>query len=122
MLFPFYAEILDRIARMDDHRKKIKVDPKMIRAMAKLARLEIRDDEIPVLMQEFNRILEIFDTLNSVDTSNAIPLMQISPFSLRIRKDMPLRSFTPNEALKASPRRDGNFINVPRVIDSGEGH
>jgi len=86
-----------------------------IRALARLARLEISDDEVAKLEKDIPSILEFVDTIQKLD----VPADAASP-TLRnvLREDVdPHESGKYTETLlSAAPAREGNRVVVKQVI------
>lgn len=103
----------------------MKVTDKDVSYVADLANLELTDQERQRMLRDLNSILDYIDRLNELDTSNVLPMAQISaagdssgeraPVSLRT--DVPLPSLPHADAMKNAPAMDGDFFKVPRVIE-----
>lgn len=86
-----------------------------IRALAKLARLDVSDDEVAKLEQEIPGILSFVETIQKADIS-AVEEKHTLRNVIRPDTD-PIESSTYTEALlKAAPAREGNRIAVKQVI------
>ena len=103
----------------------MKVTDKDVSYVADLANLELTDQERQRMLRDLNSILDYIDRLNELDTSNVLPMAQISaagdsseesaPVSLRA--DVPLPSLPHADAMINAPATDGDFFKVPRVIE-----
>ena len=92
-----------------------------VRHVAHLARLGLSDDEIVQLQGELNHVLEQFAVLADLDTDAIPPTAQTIELESILREDVVRPSLSVEEALANVPRRAGDHIVVPAVIDPGAG-
>ena len=75
-----------------------------VRHIAKLARLNIRDEELGKFSKELSAILAYVDLLQEVDTSNVEPTAQVTGLTNSFRDDVVKENITsPEELLQCSP-------------------
>jgi aspartyl-tRNA(Asn)/glutamyl-tRNA(Gln) amidotransferase subunit C len=88
-----------------------------VQRVALLARLRFTGEEDRRLTEQLGKILEYFTTLERVDTSGIEPIAHALDAVNALRDDRV--SNTPNtEALLANaPATDGNFFQVPKIIE-----
>jgi len=91
-----------------------------VRKVAKLARLELADADLPRMAEQLNRILEYVDQLQEVNTDGVEPMAHPLPVQNVFRDDEPRPSLPVDEALKNAPARAGNYFGVPAVFDSAD--
>lgn len=91
-----------------------------VRKVARLARLELPEDDLPRMAEQLNRILGYVDQLQQVDTEGVEPLAHPLPVQNVFRDDEPVPSLPPGEALKNAPNRVGDYFAVPAVFDSAD--
>ncbi|WP_319205003.1 Asp-tRNA(Asn)/Glu-tRNA(Gln) amidotransferase subunit GatC [uncultured Ilyobacter sp.] len=84
--------------------------------VAKLARLEFKDEEIQKFQIQLNDILGYIDILDEVDTDGIEPLIQVNEGIGKLREDEIKKSFTVEEALKNAPQSEADTIIVPKVV------
>ena len=95
----------------------MKIDDKLISELARLAKLNF-DKESPKDMQEdLNKIIGFVDKLSEIDTKNIEPLIYMSDEVNVLRKDDTIENISQEEALKNAPKKDSDYILVPKVID-----
>jgi aspartyl-tRNA(Asn)/glutamyl-tRNA(Gln) amidotransferase subunit C len=87
--------------------------------IAKLAKLQLSEEEIQQYQEQLGRILEDFKKLEEVDTSNVEPMKHILDVHNVFRADEPQPSVSPEEALKNAPKRRDDFFEVPKVVEKG---
>ncbi|MDR9387410.1 MAG: Asp-tRNA(Asn)/Glu-tRNA(Gln) amidotransferase subunit GatC [Balneolaceae bacterium] len=85
--------------------------------IAKLARLELTQDEAIQTQEDLNKILSYMDELNQVDTSGVEPLEHVFDFETRLRPDTPESPVPHDDALRDAPDADSDYIRVPKVIE-----
>jgi len=85
--------------------------------IARLARLGLTEDDIDRFREQLSNILENFEVLQQVDTSNVPPTAQAIPLQNVMRPDEVAPSLPPNEVLANAPRREGDFFRVRAVLE-----
>lgn len=90
-----------------------------VRHVAKLARLNISDEETRMFAEQLSAILEYVAQLEELDTSEVEPLAHCLPVHNVFREDEPRPSLSQDEALANAPHRDGAFFAVPKVLGEG---
>lgn len=94
-----------------------KINEQLIDQLSHLARLEFNDTEKQKILNDLNRILEYIDQLNELDTTNVEPLIYLSPNQNILREDMVIENLKKEDALKNAPKKDSDYIRVPKVIN-----
>ena len=84
--------------------------------IAKLAKLEIKEDEINDFTTQLNKVLEYVDKLNELDTENVKPLSHPVEGENVFREDVLKNSISTDEALKNSASKTEEHFKVPKVI------
>ncbi len=92
---------------------------KEVEEIALLARLHLDDDELEKMQEELGAMLEHFGVIAGVDTTDIPPMTHAVPLELPMRNDVAERSLTSDEALRGTPKRDGDLIVVPAIIPGG---
>lgn len=91
-----------------------------VRKVAKLARLELADADLPRVAEQLNRIIGYVDQLQRVNTEGVEPLAHPLPLRNVFRDDGPAPSLAPDEALANAPARLGDYFAVPAVFDPSD--
>ncbi len=94
----------------------MKIDDKTIDHIAKLSRLEFDDNERKAIVGDLERILDLINKLNEVDTTGVEPLIHMTETVNVLREDVVKEEITKEEALLNAPRKDSDYFKVPRVI------
>ncbi|HEY6583957.1 MAG TPA: Asp-tRNA(Asn)/Glu-tRNA(Gln) amidotransferase subunit GatC [Gaiellaceae bacterium] len=81
--------------------------------VAKLARLELSDDEVERFTEQLSAILEAVDKVAELDLSGVEPTAHPLDLVNVWADDEPQPSLPVEEALANAPDRDGNFFKVP---------
>lgn len=92
------------------------MDPAVV---ARLARLDLTDDEKARLRREFDGLLRYFAQIQSVDTTGVEPMVYPVPLHNVLREDAPRPSTPREEILRNAPGAGGGeFFRVPKVLES----
>jgi aspartyl-tRNA(Asn)/glutamyl-tRNA(Gln) amidotransferase subunit C len=92
----------------------------VVRRIASLARLEVREDEAQALATQFERILGQFQVLAALDVSGVEEgASPIRPAEQR-RADLPRPSLPVEQALANAPARVEDFYRVPKTVGGEE--
>jgi len=93
------------------------IDVKTAAHVAKLARIKVEDDALPVLAEEFNNILGFIEQLNEVDVDGVEPMTSVTPMRLKRRVDEVTDGDIQEQVLKNSPDAREGFFAVPKVVE-----
>lgn len=88
-----------------------------VRSIAELARLELSDDEVAMYADQLTAILQYFEHLQAVDTSEVESIASVLPLTNVLRKDIIGPAFTPEEAIANAPESDDNQFRVRAVLE-----
>ncbi|MBN1796543.1 MAG: Asp-tRNA(Asn)/Glu-tRNA(Gln) amidotransferase subunit GatC [Sedimentisphaerales bacterium] len=88
-----------------------------VEKVAKLARLQLSDEEIEEFTGQLGSILEYVEKMNELDTENVEPLAHCLPVHNVFRDDEVKDSLGTEAALKNAPDSDGEFFKVPKILD-----
>ncbi|MEO6359312.1 MAG: Asp-tRNA(Asn)/Glu-tRNA(Gln) amidotransferase subunit GatC [Sphingomicrobium sp.] len=93
------------------------VDTKTVRHIAKLARLQMSDEEVDALVPELNNILGWIEQLGEVNTDGVEPLTAVIDQKLRLRDDVVNDGNVRDAVLANAPDAQHGFFAVPKVIE-----
>lgn len=97
------------------------IDEGLVRRVARLARLELTDDEVHAVAPQLQRIFDHVDRVRRLDVGAADPATQ-EPIGLdTLRDDAVGETLDPREALRNAPAHDGAFLVVPRFFEDADG-
>mgnify|MGYP000577485230 CR=1 FL=1 len=94
----------------------MKIDKNLISKLEKLAQLDLSPKEKQTLERDLNKILDMIDKMNELDTSKVEPLRHISPQFNQLREDKIENQVTREDGLSNAPLHDGTHFKVPKVI------
>jgi len=93
------------------------VSKEQVEHVAKLARLELRENEKDKLVEQFSNILEYFNQLSEVDTEGVEPMAHAIPMVNVMREDSADKVVTRDEIMKNAPLEENGFFKVPKITD-----
>jgi len=85
--------------------------------IARLARLGLTEAEITRLSEQLSNILENFEILQQVDTTDVPPTAQSVTLQSVMREDEVAPSLPPDDILANAPRREGDCFRVRAVLE-----
>ncbi len=83
--------------------------------VAKLARLELTEEEQENYTKQLSSILSYIEKLNEVDTAGIEPMAHSVKISNVMRDDVVVQDFTRDEMLKNAPCEEDGFFKVPKI-------
>lgn len=103
-MVPYDRGMAERITRKD------------VAHVAKLARLEIAEEELDVFTEQLAAILAHADDLASLDTEGVAPTAHPLPLVNVLRDDVPRPTLDRAEVLAAAPAVEDDRFRVPPVL------
>lgn len=98
-----------------------KVTQQDVLRVAELAHLELTPEESSHMLKDLNAILDYVAELNELDTSDVVPLAQVSELGASNasapRADQVKPSLHRAAVMAQAPETDGAFFKVPKVIE-----
>lgn len=88
-----------------------------VQHIAKLARLNIKENEIQDYKKNLEEILEFADTINKVDTDKINETIGINENYNVFRKDEIVQESDKDELLSNAPSQDEGMFRIPKVIN-----
>ncbi|MFC1982811.1 Asp-tRNA(Asn)/Glu-tRNA(Gln) amidotransferase subunit GatC [Chloroflexota bacterium] len=85
--------------------------------IARLARLGLTEVEINRMREQLSDILDNFQVLQQVDTSDITPTTQSIALQNVVRDDKVAPSLPPSEILANAPQREGDFFRIRAVLE-----
>ena len=95
----------------------MKISREEVLHIARLARVALTEEEITRLSEQLSQLLENFEILQQVDTTDVPPTAQSVALQSVMRGDDVTASFTPEDILANAPRREGDQFRVRAVLD-----
>ena len=93
------------------------IDPETARKVAKLARIAVRDEDLPRLAGQLSGILTFMEQLNEVDVTGIEPMVSVTPMRLKRRADGVTDGGMQAKVLANAPEAREGFFAVPKVVE-----
>jgi aspartyl-tRNA(Asn)/glutamyl-tRNA(Gln) amidotransferase subunit C len=87
------------------------------RYTARLARLQLSDEEAATFQAQLGQVLEYVEKLERIDVSAVEPMAHANAVTNVFRNDQPRPWFSSEEALANAPRQANQLFIVPKVIE-----
>lgn len=95
----------------------MKLTDEEIKYIALLARLGISEDEVEKFRGQLSNILENFEILQEVDTSNVQPTSQVTGLRNVVKEDEVIPSLNQREILANAPQEEERFFKIRAVLE-----
>lgn len=96
-------------------KEEVKVDEKLVREIAFLARLDLSQEETEMFVSQFKDILDYVSILNEVNTEDVPPAYLFSANKSVIREDEIEPSVPTDEFIANVPQAKDEYVVIPRV-------
>ena len=87
-----------------------------VRHVAKLARLDVTDDEVALFAGQLAAVLEHAEDVEALDTAGVPPTAHPLPLVNVLREDVPRDGVDRDEVLAMAPAAEGGRFRVPRIL------
>ena len=88
---------------------------KDVEHVAKLARLELTEEEITKYSEQLGNILTYVEQMKEVDTTGIEPMPHAIPVTNVMREDVVKYEQTKEELMKNAPYEEDGFFRVPKI-------
>ena len=88
---------------------------KDVEHVAKLARLELTEEEKEKFTKQLGDVLKHVDAMNEVDTSNVEPMAHAIDFVNVMREDVPNQEISKEALMSNAPDEENGFFKVPKI-------
>ena len=93
------------------------VDAATVRRIAHLARIAVKEEEVPHLQGELNAMLAFVEQLQEVDVEGVEPMTSVMPMEMKKRIDDVTDGEIVDLVTQNAPEADDNFFLVPKVVE-----
>jgi aspartyl-tRNA(Asn)/glutamyl-tRNA(Gln) amidotransferase subunit C len=93
------------------------IDKDTARKVAHLARIAVKEDDLPKLAGELSAVLAFMEQLNEVDVDGIEPMTSVTPMRLKRRQDVVTDGNIQAQVLKNAPDAREGFFAVPKVVE-----
>ena len=94
------------------------IDREQVRHVARLARLELTEEEETQLTKELVDILSYVEQLGELDTEDVPPTMHALDIPASLRADEAKVFGDREEILSNAPERENDFFKVPQLLET----
>ena len=91
--------------------------PAEVAKIAHLARLAIRDEDVPAYARNLSAIPELVAQMNAVDTAGVVPMAHPLDMAQRLRTDDVTETNQSEHFQAIAPRVEAGLYLVPKVIE-----
>ncbi|MAE10866.1 MAG: Asp-tRNA(Asn)/Glu-tRNA(Gln) amidotransferase subunit GatC [Dehalococcoidales bacterium] len=95
----------------------MKISHQEVLHIARLARLGLTEEDVERLTEQLSDILENFEILQQVDTSDIPPTAQSGALLNVVSEDETAPSLPPGKALANAPQKEDDFFRVRAVLE-----
>jgi aspartyl-tRNA(Asn)/glutamyl-tRNA(Gln) amidotransferase subunit C len=93
------------------------LDEATVARIARLARIEVGDDQLAPLAGELSHIMGWIEQLSEVDTEAVSPMTSVARMKLVTRADEVTDGGRLEDVLGNAPERDDGYFVVPKVVE-----
>jgi len=93
------------------------IDKKEVEYVAKLAKIDITQEQKEFLGRQLSKILDYIDKLKELDVEGVEPMRELHAARDIFRQDKVKPSMLEENILKNSPLREGDYFKIPKVIE-----
>jgi aspartyl-tRNA(Asn)/glutamyl-tRNA(Gln) amidotransferase subunit C len=91
--------------------------PQEVEHIARLARLELSDEQKTRYREQLEAILDHFVRLQELDTGDISPTASVSAGQMPLRKDEPRPGLSTDDLLKNAPKQENDQFQIPPVFE-----
>ncbi len=95
------------------------IERSTVRHIARLAHLELEDDEVEAFRTDLDRIVQYVEKLSELETSSVQPTAHVSVTEAPLREDRTVTGLATALALGEGPRTQPGGFAVPAFVDEG---
>lgn len=93
------------------------VDEATVRRIAGLARIGVKEEQIPEFARELSQIIAFVERLDAVNTDGVMPLTSAVERQIKRRDDVVSDGNKSAEIFANAPIRDDDYFAVPKVVE-----
>lgn len=94
----------------------MKITKETLHHVANVARIKLTTQEEEKFTKELHEILEVFSTINQIDTTNYEPAFHPIPINGTLREDSPKPSLHPEASLKNATHKEETYFKGPKIL------
>ncbi len=93
-----------------------KIDENLISKLEKLSKLKLNTAEKTQISSDLEDIVQMFDKLQEVDTTDVVPTRHMTTHQHPLREDQVANELTTDQALSNAPKVHETFVAVPKFL------
>ncbi len=93
------------------------IDEATAARVAHLARIRVREEDLPALAADLSGILNWIEQLQEVDVTGVEPMTSVTPMALKRREDVVTEGDIRDRVLANAPATREGFFAVPKVVE-----
>jgi len=93
------------------------VDTATVRRIAHLARIAVKESEVPHLEGELNAMLAFVEQLSEVNVEGVEPMTSVIPMEMKKRADVVDDGEIADDIVRNAPETQDHFFLVPKVVE-----
>ena len=93
------------------------VDAATVCRIAHLARIAVKEAEVPHLQGELNAMLAFVEQLAEVNVEGIEPMTSVTPMQMKKRPDVVNDGGIADDIVRNAPDTQGHFFLVPKVVE-----
>ncbi len=91
------------------------INDELVKKISVLARLEVRESENESLKNDMQKIINYFEILNEVDTSQTLPMYTPIESNVQLRRTGNGTSECVDKIIQNFPEKEGRLLKVPSI-------
>lgn len=93
------------------------VTKEKIKEMAAISMLSFNDDELELMAEKLSVSIDIYESINEVDTSDVEPTYGVNDYLNPIREDIVMESLAQKEVIKNTVEEQFGYFKILKVVD-----
>lgn len=98
----------------------MKITQDTVYKIAKLAQLKIESDQIDAYMKDLNKVLDLFEQMQGINTEDVEPLFHAKATKQHLREDVAYSIDRKSYYQQNAPQVASDFYLVPSALESSE--
>lgn len=96
-----------------------RISEEQVKHVAKLAKLELEETQVPYFTNQLDQIIGLFETLSQVDTTGVAPTSSVTDQFNVMREDVADNWGQKDALLNNAPDAEDGYIKVPTILNEG---
>ena len=92
------------------------MDEENLKQIARLAKIELKEEEVKEFSPQIRSILALFDEIDEVKTEDVEPTFHVFGLKNVFREDAASPSLAGKDAIKNAPKKERGYIKGPKIM------